>query len=136
MQIGVEYNPLAGKVSPLVNWRLLGESDRRPALIAGTSSDRIGTPSGQSFYLTASKDLSAWLVVPIAPYVGVAYGTFEDKARAIAGVNVGLPANLSSLIIYDGVKVHPTLNYTSGRHVVSILLAHGRDPGASYSVRF
>jgi hypothetical protein len=108
--VGIEWNPLAEKVSPLANWRAISETDSRPAIILGTSSDRIGTPSGQSFYVTASKDLSPWLRVPLAPYVGVAYGTYEDKARAIAGLNIYFPASVSSLVIYDGVKVHPTVS--------------------------
>ena len=41
---GIEYNPLAGKVSPLANVVVLTETQQRPALILGTSSDRIGTP--------------------------------------------------------------------------------------------
>lgn len=129
-------NPLAEKVSPLANWRALSETAVRPAIILGTSSDRIGTPSGQSFYLTASKDVSPWLRLPLAPYVGVAYGTYEDKARAIAGLNVYFPAGLSSLVIYDGVKVHPTVNWSRERHTVSFVLANGEDPGLSYSVVF
>ena len=54
---GVEYNPLAGKVSPLANLVALTETHSRHAVIVGTSSDRIGTPSGQSFYATLSKSL-------------------------------------------------------------------------------
>jgi hypothetical protein len=43
------------------------ETDRRPALILGTSSDRIGTPDGQSFYATFSKNLKRETELPIAP---------------------------------------------------------------------
>ena len=46
---GVEYNPGADEVAPIANLLILTETRRRPALILGTSSDRIGTPSGQSF---------------------------------------------------------------------------------------
>ena len=38
----------------------------------GTSSDRIGTPEGQAYYVTLSKDLSTVKDWPIAPYVGAA----------------------------------------------------------------
>jgi hypothetical protein len=123
-------------VSPLANWRALSESNVRPAIIFGTSSDRIGTPSGQSFYVTASKDLSPWVRMRLAPYVGVAYGTYEDKARVIGGLNIYFPASVSSLVIYDGVKVHPTLSWSRDRHTISFLLANGEDPGVSYSVAF
>ena len=82
---GIEYNPLAGNVSPLANFLALPESTHRPAVILGTSSDRIGTPSGQSFYGAVSKNLQKETGLPIAPYVGVAYGTYEGRARPIGG---------------------------------------------------
>ena len=136
LSVGVEYNPKADSVSPLANAILVRETPRRPALIAGTSSDRIGTPSGQSFYLTVSKDLRREIRLPVAPYVGVAYGTYEDRARGIAGLNVDFGHGLSSLVIYAGVRVHPTFSYARGRHGLSLVMAQGRHPGLSYNVRF
>jgi hypothetical protein len=133
---GVEYNPLAGKVSPLANFVALTETRRRPAVILGTSSDRIGTPSGQSFYATASKNLKRATGLPVAPYAGLAYGTFEDRLRPIGGLNVFLSERWSSTIIFDGVRVHPLVNFTRGRHAFSLILERGRNPGASYSVSF
>ncbi len=133
---GVEYNPLAGKVSPLANVVALTETHKRPALILGTSSDRIGTPSGQSFYATFSKSLKHSTGLPVAPYVGVAYGTFEDHARIIGGLNFSLTERWSSTILFDGVRVHPTANYTYGRHQIGVIFERGRHPGASYSVSF
>ena len=39
-------------------WFVLTETERRPALFLGTSSDRIGSPEGtQSYYLTGAKYL-------------------------------------------------------------------------------
>lgn len=72
----------------------------------------------------------------MAPYVGVAYGTYEDKARVIGGVNVRLGERLSSLAIFDGVHLHPTLTYSHGRHGLSLILARSKHPGLSYNVRF
>ena len=133
---GIEYNPLAGKVSPLANIVALTETHERPALILGTSSDRIGTPFGQSFYATFSKNLKHHTGLPIAPYVGVAYGTFEDRARLIGGLSITLNDSWSSTILFDGVRVHPTANYTRGRHQFGIIFERGRNPGASYSISF
>jgi hypothetical protein len=133
---GVEYNPLAGKASPLANVVALTETHKRPALILGTSSDRIGTPFGQSFYATFSKSLKHYTGLPVAPYVGVAYGTFEDRARVIGGLNVNLSERWSSTMLFDGVRVHPTANYTRGRHQFGVIFERGRHPGASYSVSF
>ncbi len=103
---GVEYNPLAGKVSPLANVVAMTETHNRPALILGTSSDRIGTPNGQSFYATFSKNLKHSTGLPIAPYIGIAYGTFEDRARVIGGLNISFAESWSSTILFDGVRVH------------------------------
>jgi len=136
VDVGVEYNPKAEQVSPLANLRVLNETRTRPAILLGTSSDRIGTPEGQSFYGTLSKDLRPQTGLPIAPYVGIAYGTYEDKARLIAGANISFGRGFSSLLIFDGVHFHPTLSYFRGRHGVSALLVRSRDVGVSYSLRF
>ena len=133
---GIEYNPLAGKVSPLANVVALTETHQRPAVILGTSSDRIGTPSGQSFYATISKNLQHHTGLPIAPYVGVAYGTFEDRLRAIGGLNLAISEKWTSTILFDGVRVHPTVNYSHGRHQLGVIFERGRNPGASYSISF
>lgn len=133
---GVEYNPLAGKVSPIANFVALTETHRRPAIILGTSSDRIGTPSGQSFYATASKSLRHSTGLPVAPYVGLAYGTHEDRLRPIGGLNLYAGERWSSTVLFDGVRVHPLLTYTRGRHAFSLIMERGRNPGASYSVSF
>lgn len=133
---GIEYNPLAGKVSPLANLVVVTETHQRPAVIAGTSSDRIGTPFGQSFYATVSKSLKHHTGLPLSPYVGVAYGTFEDRARAIGGLNIALGERWSSTILFDGVRVHPLVNYTFGRHQLGAIFERGRHPGVSYSVSF
>lgn len=133
---GIEYNPLAAKVSPIANLVALAEGHRRPALILGTSSDRIGTPSGQSFYATFSKNLKHYTGLPVAPYVGFAYGTHEDRLRAIGGLNIAINQNWSSTILFDGVRIHPLAHYTTGRHQLGVILERGRRPGVSYSISF
>jgi hypothetical protein len=133
---GIEYNPLAGKVSPLANVVAVTETHNRPALIIGTSSDRIGTPFGQSFYATVSKSLKHHTGLPVSPYAGVAYGTFEDRARAIGGLNIALGERWGSTILFDGVRVHPIVNYTFGRHQLGAIFERGRHPGVSYSISF
>jgi hypothetical protein len=136
----VEFNPRAAepgdRVNPLVNWVVLTETSSRPALIIGTSSDRIGTPSGQSFYATFSKNLKSETGLPIAPYVGVAYGTYEHRWLPLAGLNVNFTRRLSSTVIFDGVRVHPLLNYTHRRHAFSFVMAFANKPGFSYSISF
>jgi hypothetical protein len=117
--------------------RGLTETERRPSLIFGTSSDRIGTPRGRSLYATVSKNLSQIAKLPVASYVGVAYSSHEDRFLPLAGLTVNWTNDFSSLVIFDGVKVHPTLTYALGsRHVFTFLLAQGKNPGASYSISF
>ncbi len=134
--VGIEYNPLAGKVSPLANFVAVTETEKRPAIILGTSSDRIGTPSGQSFYATVSKSLERETGLPIAPYVGVTYGTYEKRTRVIGGLNVYFTNSFSSTILFDGVKVHPLVNYTYKRHQFGFMLVEGKKPGLTYSISF
>jgi hypothetical protein len=136
IQIGIEYNPLADEVAPLANVHLISETDRRPGLLFNTSTDRIGTPEGQSFTLTLSKDLQKQFGLPISPYIGVAYGTYEDKARVIGGIYMRYDLHWSSTILFDGVKVHPLLTYSYGRHAFAVLLAKLKYPGFSYSYAF
>lgn len=133
---GIEYNPLAAKVSPLANLVVATETHQRPAVIIGTSSDRIGTPYGQSFYATVSKNLKYYTGLPVSPYFGVAYGTFEDRARMIGGLNMAIAERWSSTVLFDGVRVHPIVNYSFGRHQLGAIFERGRHPGASYSISF
>ena len=134
--MGVEYNPLADDVGPLVNFVAVTETGKRPALILGTSSDRIGTPHGRSFYATLSKDLSEQTGLPIAPYVGVSYGTFDDRARPMGGMHIHFTRWMTSTVLFDGVKVHPMLNFSAGHHQLGFLMVEGKKPGVSYSVSF
>lgn len=133
---GVEYNPLADDVHPLANILLMDETRRRPAMIIGTSTDRIGTPGGQAYYATFSKNLKRETKLPIAPYAGVMYGTYQDRFRPVGGVNVGFTEKFTTLTTYDGVHGHQLLNYAHGRHVFSLLLVRFRRPGISYSITF
>ncbi len=136
--LGVEWNPKADSVSPLANLVAISETQHRPALIFGTSSDRIGTPEGQAYYATLSKDLSSVNGWPISPYVGVAYGTYDDKLRAIGGLYIRIPGTgFGSTLIYDGKNFHPTVEYRfRERHVVTLLWVDTRDLGIAYSVAF
>lgn len=135
LQAGIEYNPRAHEVAPLMNLVILTEKRNRPAWMLGTSTDRIGTPSGQAFFSTFSKNLKEATGLPIAPYVGAAFGTYEHRLRPIAGLTIFLRKGFSVIATYNGVQVHPLLSYTHGRHALSLIMVKGRDPGMSYSIR-
>jgi len=136
LQAGVEYNPRVGEVGVIANLLVVTETQRRPALMIGTSTDRIGTPSGQSFYAMFSKNLKRETGLPIAPYVGAAYGTFDDRLRPVAGLNVLLNKKFSILVTYNGYNVHPLLTFSHDRHALSLVMVKGRNPGMSYSITF
>jgi len=136
LMLGIEYNPLATKVSPLANVIALMETARRPGVIFGTSSDRIGTPHGQSFYGTLSKSLREWTRLPLEVYAGAAFGTYDDRVRPIGGLNVLFNERWVATALFDGVRVHTLLNYRTGRHEVGLVLDRSWNPGMSYSVSF
>jgi hypothetical protein len=102
----------------------------------GTSTDRIGTPSGQAFFATFSKNIRRETGGPVAPYLGLSYGTYDHRVRLIGGFSLTLNKNFSILATYNGVNVHPLLLFSHDRHVLSLILVKGRDPGMSYSITF
>jgi len=130
----VEYNPKADEVAPLANWLAMQETAYRPALMLGTSTDRIGTPSGHAYYVTLSKNLERLLHAPIAPYAGAAYGTYDDRLRFIAGVNYFVTDNLSALVTYNGEHYNSIFSLSRGRYTGSLLFVSGGDIGAAWNV--
>jgi len=130
----VEYNPRADEVAPLANWLAMQETARRPALILGMSTDRIGTPSGHAYYATFSKNLEPLLHVPIAPYAGAAYGTFDEHLRFIGGLNFSVTDDLSAVVTYNGEHYNSILSLSRGRYTGSLLFVSGGDLGAAWNV--
>ena len=83
LSAGLEYNPIAEDVGLIANWLALPETEDAPALIVGTSSDRIGTPERRAVYATLSKDLEGWTNLPIAPYLGLSYSGYDEEVDVI-----------------------------------------------------
>ena len=102
----------------------------------GTSSDRIGTPDGRAYFGTLSKSLKELTGVPLAPYAGLSYGTFDDKLRIIGGLWGSLGKGFSATLIWDGVNLHPTVDYRYGRHTFTLLWVASENPGLAYSIAF
>ena len=137
VHIGLEYNPRVGEVHPLLTLIPVTETKNRPAVIIGVSSDRIGTPEGTSVYVTASKDLEHWTGLPIAPYGGIVYSSYDKVFRPIGGLNIRFRRDLTALIQFDGVKVHPSLTYTfNDTHALTFLMIRGKSPGLTYTFSF
>lgn len=134
LQVGVEYNPVAGEIAPLATWFLMTEGPSRPAVFLGTSSDRIGSPEGkQATYLTAAKQLP-WY--PIAPYVSLNYSEWDDRFNVPFGANAWIGAGFSVQPMYDGDRGHLVLNYAAGRCSASLLYVWFERFGAAVSAGF
>ena len=137
---GLEYNPLADDVGPIANWLALPETDDWPALIFGTSSDRIGTPHGRAVYGTFSKDMEEWIGLPIAPYAGVSFGTFDDELVGIGGLLIRWTRRINTTSMWDGHNLHHVADYAiDEQQLVGIVVAEQEgkyDVGLSYSISF
>lgn len=132
LQVGVEYNPMVDQVGPLFNWRIAREGPNQPAVMIGTSSDRIGTPYGQSYYIVFSKEV----VDGLGLYAGASYSEFEDTILYPAGASFRFDDRWGGMLIYDGRNFNPLVSYSWDTCSLSVLLARMRHPGVSFSVGF
>lgn len=134
LKLGVEWNPLADEVGVVANWRALRETPARPALIIGTSSDRIGTPSGQSYFATISK---GFLIrdVGVAPYAGVSYSGYENRWLFPFGLSAVAGA-WNGMILNDGVHTHLSVTRSFARFSATLLAVERRDLGVTLGARF
>ena len=136
LKLGVEWNPLADEVGFVANWRAIAESTRRPAVIFGTSSDRIGTPEGQSYYVVLSKSLHHETGLPIAPYVSASYSGYENRVIYPFGLNVAVGNHWSAMVLNDGVHTHLSATYAWKAFAVTLLAVERKDIGISVGTRF
>ncbi len=134
LQVGIEFNPEADKIGPLVTWFLATEGARRPALFLGTSSDRIGSPAGtQSYFLTAAKRHARW---PVSAYVSLNYSEWDDGFNLPFGVEVDLGERFSVRPMYDGQRTHLMLNMRGRRVGASLIWVWLERVGFALTARF
>ena len=119
VQIGVEYNPVAAEVVPLATVFILTETETRPSLFIGTSSDRIGSPEGtQSYYLTASKLAPR---IPVSVYGSVNYSEWDEGINFPFGAEWYVYGGFSIRGMYDGHQPHAMVNWFGERFGVSLM---------------
>jgi len=121
-------------VSPLATLFLTTETERRPAIFVGTSSDRIGSPEGaHAYYLTAAKYFP---LVRTAPYVSANYSEWDEGWNVPFGANVELGRGYSVRPMYDGHRTHLLGMYATDRYTVTLIWAWLDRAGAAVSVGF
>jgi hypothetical protein len=134
LQLGVEYNLVAAEVGPLATWFLLTETERRPALFLGTSSDRIGSPEGtQAYYATVAKYLPR---LRTSPYLSLNYSEWDEGWNLPFGANVEIGGGLSLQPMYDGNRTHLLATYATARYSASAIWAWLESAGVAVSVGF
>lgn len=134
LQLGVEVNPVAGEVGPLVTWFLLTEGERRPAVFLGTSSDRIGSPEGtQAYYLTGAKYLPP---LRMSPYVSLNYSEWDKGWNVPFGANIELGRGFSLQPMYDGDRTHLLCSFATSRYSATLVWAWLERAGVAVSVGF
>jgi hypothetical protein len=138
LQLGLEYNSNAPKrkLNPIGNYFVQTETEARPGIVAGFSSDRIGTPFGMSYFISAQKQLGGEKG-KIAPYVGVSYSEFGREVLFPFGASVGLTENLVLLPMYDGRHAHTTLSWFGKKgESVSLIAAFNKRFGLALARNF
>jgi hypothetical protein len=134
LQVGAEFNLVVEEINPLVTWFLFTESQARPALFLGTSSDRIGSPKGeQSWYLTLAKHVPRW---PLSGYVSLNYSEWDEGFNVPFGVTVGPWSRFSVRPMYDGERAHLMVNADTDRVTMSFLWVWYEQAGVSLAVGF
>lgn len=128
---GIEWNASADEVGVVANWLAMRETQTRPALMFGTSSDRIGTPSGQSYYATVSKSFSR-----VAPYAGVSWSEYEERFLYPFGLNVAVGKGWSAMLINDGVHTHLSATYARPGLSLTVLAVERRKFGVTVGTTF
>ena len=132
LQVGVEYNPVAGEVGPIATWFVLSEQGMRPAAFLGTSSDRIGSPEGtQAYYLTVAKNLDP---VPASIYGSLNYSEWDGGFNIPFGANLEVLPGVTVQPMYDGRRTHLLGTYSTDRLSVTLIYAWLERAGIAASV--
>jgi hypothetical protein len=137
-QFGVEYNPMAPdeKVNPIGNYFIQTETAERPGIVAGFSSDRIGTPSGMAYFVSIQKQLGGEQG-RFAPYVGLSYSEYGREILVPFGASIALRDDLVLIPMCDGKYGHTTLSWFDGKgRTYSLLAAFNKRFGIAFAQNF
>lgn len=130
LQLGVEFNAAVDEFNPLVTWFVVTETERRPALFLGTSSDRIGSPVGtQAYYATASKYVPG---LRTSAYVSLNYSEWSEGFNYPFGAALEIAGGVSARYMYDGEHSHALLDYDWSNIGVSLMWVWLEDFGVAF----
>lgn len=135
LRAGVDLRPLTGDVSILANWRVMSETDTRPALILGTSHDDFGSVSSQSVFGTFSKHLFSHENVHFSGYAGATYIERLQDLRPVGGAVISYD-QWSTTFMYSGVDPHWVLSRRFDNQTLSFVLFALEKPGLAYGISF
>jgi hypothetical protein len=134
LQVGIEINPAAGEIGPLATCFVLTETDRRPAVFLGTSSDRIGSPEGtQAYYVTSAKHVP---VLRASPYASLNYSEWDEGVNVPFGAHIDLGKGFSTQPMYDGERTHLLVTRAADRWSATFIWAWLERAGVAMSVGF
>jgi hypothetical protein len=123
-----------GEADPIANWFAVRETDRLPAVIFGTSSDRIGTPRGkQAYYVTFSKQVGR---LPIAPYLSINYSSTDRGINLPFGASIQVGSQFTLTPMYDGHASHTMLTWSGKHESFSLIAAWNRRFGVAFGYAF
>ncbi|MFZ4781591.1 MAG: hypothetical protein ACOYLC_04690 [Armatimonadaceae bacterium] len=137
-QVGVEFNASAPqeKLNPVGNYFVQTETSSRPGVTAGFSSDRIGTPYGMSYFVSAQKQLGGESG-RLAPYIGLSYSEYGREVLMPFGASLGLRDDLVLLPMCDGKYAHTTLTWFGKRgESISLISAFNKRFGIAFARNF
>jgi len=134
LQLGVEYNFVAGELNPLATAFVLTEGERRPAVFLGTSSDRIGSPVGeQAYYVTVAKYLP---FARTGPYVSINYSEWDKGWNVPFGAGIELGKGFTVRPMYDGQRTHLLGTFSTQRYSATVIWAWLERAGLAVSFGF
>ncbi len=132
--VGIEYNPVVDEVVPNFNWVAMTETESRPLLTFGVSSDRIFTDEGNHAYMmTVAKGIPG---SSLAPYIGLSYSEAEKRFLFPAGVNWTIDEHWTLMPMFDGRNGHLMLTYSQANWNVTGLYLKGQRWGISFGIGF
>ncbi len=120
-------------VMPRASWFITPEGPTHPSLVVGFTSDRLSTPRGQAFFLTAAKSIPGSM---FTPFVSVKTNSNGGRTVFPFGVNTRLSPDWTVQTINDGDYTHFLLTRVHNAGAYSLILARSKYIGFGVSYGF